>query len=49
VILRLFDVQSQPLELPLAERVAACWLHLQYAETVSAQNLRSLTLPQADY
>ncbi|MFN8474898.1 MAG: hypothetical protein U0822_22110 [Anaerolineae bacterium] len=38
-----------PLERVLVERIVACWLALQYAETVYAQNMGDLTIRQADF
>jgi hypothetical protein len=38
-----------PLERLLAERVVACWLQLQYAETIYAQNLGEFTMEQSEY
>jgi hypothetical protein len=38
-----------PLERLLAERIVACWLQLQYAEIVYAQNLGKLSIPQSEY
>jgi hypothetical protein len=40
---------SSPLERLLAERIVACWLQLQYAEIVYAQNLDKLSIPQSEY
>ena len=38
-----------PLERLLAERVVACWLQLQYAEKIYAQNLGDFTMAQSEY
>ena len=38
-----------PLERLLAERIAVCWLELQYFEAIYAQNLGNLTMAQGDY
>ena len=38
-----------PLERLLAERVVACWLQLQYAEMIYAQNLGDFTMAQSEY
>ena len=38
-----------PLERLLVARIAACWLHLGYAETIYVQNMAGLTIPQADF
>ena len=37
------------LEQLMAERIVACWLQLQYAEIVYAQNLAKLSIPQSEY
>lgn len=37
------------LEQLMAERIVACWLQLQYAEIVYAQNLGKLSIPQSEY
>lgn len=37
------------LETLLAERIAACWLQVQYADAVYAQNLRDLSLAQSEH
>jgi len=37
------------LERLMAERIVACWLQLQYAEIVYAQNLGKLSIPQSEY
>ncbi len=38
-----------PLERLLAERVAVCWLELQYFEVIYAQNIGKLTITQGDH
>lgn len=38
-----------PLERLLAERIAACWLQLQYFDAIYAQNLRKLSISQSEY
>ncbi len=38
-----------PLEQLLTERVVACWLQLQYAEAIYAQNLGELSMVQSEY
>ena len=38
-----------PLERLLVARIAACWLHLGYVETIYVQNMASLTIQQADF
>lgn len=38
-----------PLERLLAERIVACWIQLQYAEAIYAQNLGSMNMVQGDY
>ena len=38
-----------PLERLLAERIVACWLQLQYAEIIYAQNLGSMNIAQSEY
>jgi hypothetical protein len=38
-----------PLERLLAERIVACWLQVQYAEIIYAQNLGSMTIAHSDY
>jgi hypothetical protein len=38
-----------PLERLLAERIALCWLELQYFEAIYAQNLGNLSITQSDY
>ena len=37
------------LERLLAERIAVCWLELQYFEAIYAQNLGNLSITQSDY
>lgn len=37
------------LERLMAERIVACWLQLQHAEIVYAQNLGNLSIPQSEY
>jgi hypothetical protein len=37
------------LERLLAERIVACWLQLQYAEIIYAQNLASMSVAQSEY
>jgi len=37
------------LEQLLAERIVACWLQLQYAETIYAQNLGDMNMVQSEY
>jgi hypothetical protein len=37
------------LERLVIERIVACWLQLQYAEIVYAQNLGKLSIPQSEY
>ena len=41
--------EPSPLEQLLAERIIACWLQLQYAEAVYAQNLGEINMRQSDY
>src|SRR5215203_1986269 len=38
-----------PLEQLLAERIVACWLQLQYAEAIYAQNLGEMNIVQSEY
>ncbi len=38
-----------PLERLLAERIVACWLQLQYADVLYAQNLGNLNMAQNEY
>lgn len=38
-----------PTESLLAERIAACWLQLQYYEAIYAQNLRELSIRQSEF
>ena len=38
-----------PLERLLVERIVLCWLHLNYAEALYAQNMHNLSLRQAEY
>jgi hypothetical protein len=38
-----------PLEKLLAERICACWLQLQYAEIIYAQNLGKMNLAQCEH
>lgn len=40
---------STPLERLLIERIAVCWLHLQYAELIYVQNMGDLSLHQAEF
>jgi len=40
---------SSPLERLLSERVVATWLEVQYFEALYAQNMRNLTIPQAEH
>ncbi len=37
------------LERLLAERIVACWLQVQYAEIIYAQNLGSMNITQSEY
>ena len=37
------------LERLLAERIVACWLQVQYAEIIYAQNLGSMNIAQSEY
>ena len=37
------------LERLLAERIAVCWLQLQYYEAIYAQNLKKFTITQSEY
>ena len=41
--------EPSPLEKLLAERIVACWLQLQYADTVYAQNLDKMNMVQSEY
>jgi len=41
--------QPSPLERLLGERIAVCWLELQYFEAIYAQNMGKLTITQSDY
>jgi len=38
-----------PLEQLLVERIAATWLQLHYFETIYAQNMDKLTIPQSEF
>ena len=38
-----------PLEKLLAERIVACWLQLQYADAIYAQNLGDMNMLQSEY
>ena len=38
-----------PLESLLADRIALCWLQLQYADTIYAQNMSQLTHQQSEH
>jgi predicted trehalose synthase len=38
-----------PLEKLLAERIVACWLQLQYADVIYAQNLGTMNMVQSEY
>ena len=38
-----------PLERLLSERIAVCWLELQYFQAIYAQNMGELTITQSDY
>jgi len=38
-----------PLERLLAERIVACWLQLQYADAIYAQNLDDMNMTQSEY
>lgn len=38
-----------PLEELLVERVVATWFQVQYFESLYAQNIRNLTIPQSEY
>ena len=40
---------ASPLERLLAERIVACWLQLQYADAIYAQNLENMSLVQSEY
>ena len=40
---------SSPLERLLSERVVVTWLEIQLFEALYAQNMRNLTMPQADH
>jgi hypothetical protein len=37
------------LERLLAERIVACWLQVQYAEIIYAQNLGAMNIAQSEY
>ena len=41
--------EPSPLEQLLAERIVACWLQLQYAEAIYAQNLGDMNMMQSEY
>ena len=41
--------EASHLERLLAERIVACWLQLQYAEAIYAQNLGKLNMVQSEY
>ncbi len=41
--------EPSPLEQLLAERIVACWLQLQYAEAIYAQNLGDMNMVQSEY
>jgi hypothetical protein len=41
--------EPSPLEKLLAERIVACWLQLQYAEAIYAQNLGDMNMAQSEY
>ena len=41
--------EPSPLEELLAERIVACWLQLQYAEAIYAQNLGDMNMTQVEY
>ena len=38
-----------PLERLLSERIAVCWLELQYFQAIYSQNMGKLTITQSDY
>ena len=40
---------SSPLEWLLSERVVVTWLEMQYFEALYAQNMRNLSIPQAEH
>ena len=41
--------EASPLEKLLAERIVACWLQLQYADVIYAQNLGKMNMVQSEY
>ena len=41
--------EASPLEKLLAERIVACWLQLQYADAIYAQNLGEMNMVQSEY
>ncbi len=41
--------EPSALEQLLAERIVACWLQLQYAEAIYAQNLENMNMVQSEY
>ncbi|MCE5239797.1 hypothetical protein LLH23_15120 [bacterium] len=45
----LAGADPSPLELLLADRIAVCWLHMQYAEAIYAQNLKDLNVHWAEH
>jgi len=45
----LAGTEASPLERLLAERIVACWLQLQYADAIYAQNLSKLNMAQSEY
>jgi len=40
---------SSPLERLLVERIAACWLQLQYADAIYAQNMKDMGIPWSEH
>ncbi len=46
---KLAGPDPSPLEQLLAERIVACWLQLQYADAIYAQNLGDMNMVQSEY
>src|SRR5918994_82291 len=40
---------APPLEKLLAERIVACWLQLQHADAIYAENLGDMSMAQSEY
>lgn len=41
--------EPSPIETLLAERITLCWIHLNYAETIYAQNMGEMSMKQAEF